>query len=73
MLRSIYNEDHEAFRAMIRDFIESEVVPVYHEWEQVGHPPREFYRRLGELGVFGINVPEELGGAGRARTSSRPS
>ena len=64
MLRSIYNEDHEAFRAMIRDFIESEVAPEYHEWEKDGHPPREFYKKLGELGVFGINVPEEYGGAG---------
>ena len=66
MLRSIYNEDHEAFRAMIRDFIESEVVPGYHEWEQAGHPPRDFYNKLGELGVFGINVPEEYGGAGES-------
>ena len=32
MLRTVYNEDHEAFRSMIRDFIESEVVPVYSEW-----------------------------------------
>ena len=64
MLRSIYNEDHEAFRAMIRDFIESEVAPVYGEWEKAGHPPRGFYNKLGELGVFGINVPEEYGGAG---------
>ena len=66
MLRSIYNEDHEAFRAMIRDFIESEVAPEYHEWEAAGHPPREFYNKLGELGVFGINVPEEYGGAGES-------
>jgi len=66
VLRSIYNEDHEAFRAMIRDFIESEVAPVYHEWEKVGHPPRDFYNKLGELGVFGINVPEEYGGAGES-------
>jgi len=64
VLRSIYNEDHEAFRAMIRDFIESEVAPVYGEWEKVGHPPRDFYNKLGELGVFGIHVPEEYGGAG---------
>jgi alkylation response protein AidB-like acyl-CoA dehydrogenase len=64
VLRSIYNEDHEAFRAMIRDFIESEVAPVYGEWEKAGHPPRDFYNKLGELGVFGINVPEEYGGAG---------
>jgi acyl-CoA dehydrogenase len=62
--RTLFNEDHEAFRATIRDFIEAEVAPVYEEWEQAGHPPRGFYNKLGELGVFGIQVPEEYGGAG---------
>ena len=64
MRRTVYTEDHEAFRATIRDFIAKEVVPVYPEWEKDGHPPRDFYRRLAELGVFGIEIPEEYGGAG---------
>ncbi len=66
MLRSIYNEDHEAFRSMIRDFIQAEVVPYHADWEKQGHVPREFYVRLGELGLLGINVPEEYGGAGES-------
>ncbi len=64
MRRTVFNEDHEAFRATIRDFIATEVAPVYHEWEAAGHAPRDFYYKLGELGVFGIEVPEEYGGAG---------
>ncbi|MGX2997083.1 acyl-CoA dehydrogenase family protein [Streptomyces sp. JNUCC 64] len=64
MRRTIYDEDHEAFRATLRDFIEAEVVPVYDEWFAAGQVPREFYGKLGELGVFGIEVPEEYGGAG---------
>ncbi|MDR3036431.1 MAG: acyl-CoA dehydrogenase family protein [Kitasatospora sp.] len=64
MRRSVYNEDHEAFRETIRDFIAREVVPAYESWEEAGHPPRDFYRKLGELGVYGIEVPEEYGGAG---------
>jgi acyl-CoA dehydrogenase len=64
MRRSIYSKDHEAFREMIRDFIVREVVPVFPDWERQGHPPREFYHRLGELGVLGIGVPEEYGGGG---------
>ena len=64
MRRTIYDESHEDFRAMVRDFIEKEVVPVHHEWEEAGHPPRDFYRRLGELGILGIQVPEEYGGGG---------
>ncbi|QKW20231.1 acyl-CoA dehydrogenase family protein [Kitasatospora sp. NA04385] len=66
MRRTVYNEDHEAFRETIRDFIANEVVPVYGSWEEAGHPPRDFYRKLGELGVFGIEVPEEYGGAGES-------
>ena len=64
MQRIVFNEDHETFRKTIRDFIAKEVVPVHHEWEQQGHPPRDFYRKLGELGVLGIEVPEEYGGGG---------
>ncbi|MEU5995721.1 acyl-CoA dehydrogenase family protein [Spirillospora sp. NPDC047418] len=64
MRRTVFNEDHEAFRDTIRAFIEAEVAPVYEDWENAGHPPREFYTKLGELGVFGIQVPEEYGGAG---------
>ncbi|MFL1597577.1 acyl-CoA dehydrogenase family protein [Gordonia amicalis] len=64
MQRRIFTEDHEAFRKTIRDFIAKEVVPVYHDWEKQGHPPREFYNRLGDLGVLGIEAPEEFGGGG---------
>ncbi|KAF0965467.1 acyl-CoA dehydrogenase family protein [Rhodococcus sp. T7] len=64
MQRTVFNEDHDAFRKTIRDFIAKEVAPVHHDWEGEGHPPRDFYRRLGELGVLGIQVPEEFGGAG---------
>lgn len=64
MRRTVFNEDHEAFRATIRAFIEAEVVPVYDQWIEAGQAPRDFYKKLGELGVFGIEVPEEYGGAG---------
>ncbi|MCF3961329.1 acyl-CoA dehydrogenase family protein [Streptomyces fuscigenes] len=64
MRRTVYNEDHESFRGTLRAFIEGEVVPHYEEWLAAGQAPRDFYRKLGELGVFGIEVPEEYGGAG---------
>ncbi|MFH8368798.1 acyl-CoA dehydrogenase family protein [Streptomyces sp. NPDC018031] len=64
MRRTVFNEDHEAFRETIRDFIAAEVVPHYEEWREAGQAPRSFYKKLGELGVFGIEVPEEYGGAG---------
>ncbi|GAA3721930.1 acyl-CoA dehydrogenase family protein [Streptomyces tremellae] len=64
MRRTVYNEDHESFRQTLRAFIEAEVVPQYDAWLSEGQAPRDFYRKLGELGVFGIEVPEEYGGAG---------
>jgi acyl-CoA dehydrogenase len=62
--RTVFNEDHEAFRETLRAFIEAEVVPVYDEWLQQGIVPREFYYKLAELGLFGISVDEKFGGAG---------
>ncbi|MFJ3904292.1 acyl-CoA dehydrogenase family protein [Streptomyces sp. NPDC090025] len=64
MRRTVFDEDHEAFRETIRAFIEAEVAPVYDDWFAAGQAPRDFYYKLGELGLFGINVPEEFGGAG---------
>src|SRR6516225_12380463 len=64
MRRTVFNEDHEAFRQTLRDFIQAEVVPYYPDWYAAGMVPREFYYKLAELGLFGIEVPEEYGGAG---------
>src|SRR5436190_16378494 len=64
MRRSVYDEDHESFRQTIRSFIAAEVVPHYDEWFNAGIVPRELYAKLADLGVFGISVPEEYGGAG---------
>jgi acyl-CoA dehydrogenase len=64
MKRTIYNEEHEAFRTMLRDFIAREVTPHFAKWEEVGHPPRDLFRKLGALGVMGFGIPEEYGGPG---------
>ncbi len=64
MRRTVFNEDHEAFRETLRAFIEAEVVPVYDEWFAAGQAPRDFYYKLADLGVFGIRVDEQYGGAG---------
>ena len=64
MRRTVFDEDHETFRKTLRAFIEAEVVPHYQEWFDAGLVPKEFYRKLADLGIFGIEVPEEYGGAG---------
>ncbi|MFD9393297.1 acyl-CoA dehydrogenase family protein [Streptomyces sp. NPDC060000] len=64
MRRTVFQDEHEAFRTQLRELIGAEVVPVYSEWETAGRVPRDFYRKLGKLGIFGFGVPEEFGGAG---------
>src|SRR5262249_10625393 len=46
MRRTVFNEDHEAFRQVLRDFIEAEVTPHYQEWHEAGIVPRDFYYKL---------------------------
>jgi alkylation response protein AidB-like acyl-CoA dehydrogenase len=62
--RAIFTPEHDAFRDAIRQFLVKEVVPDYPAWEKAGAPPRDFYRRAGELGFIGIQVPEKFGGGG---------
>ena len=49
---------------MYREFLNREVVPVFPDWERAGRVPREIYRRLGELGIMGMAIPQEYGGGG---------
>ena len=64
MRRVGFTDDHASFRQTIRSFIQAEVVPQYDAWLEAGQAPRGFYGKLAELGLFGIEVPEEFGGAG---------
>lgn len=68
MRRTLFTSDHDAFRAMVREFVAREVVPAYPEWEQLGAPPRDVFRRIGALGVMGMNMGEEWGGAAQDYT-----
>ncbi|WP_342802142.1 acyl-CoA dehydrogenase family protein [Nocardia sp. No.11] len=65
MHRTVLDAEHAAFRASMRAFIDAEVVPSFGKWYDDGQVPREFYYRLGELGVFGLEAPVRFGGAGR--------
>ncbi|EID09941.1 acyl-CoA dehydrogenase domain-containing protein [Mycobacterium xenopi RIVM700367] len=64
MRRELFTDDHEAFRQLARDFIEKEIEPHYAEWEKAGRMPREIFEKLGSLGMLGMAIPEEYGGAG---------
>ena len=62
--RAVFTAEQEEFRQLIRDFTEREIVPRYGDWEQAGEVPRSFFRKLGEIGVMGMAIPEKYGGSG---------
>ncbi|MVU80799.1 acyl-CoA dehydrogenase [Nocardia sp. ET3-3] len=62
MLRTVFTDEHEDFRRIVRAFVTEEIEPEYPSWEQTGRPSRHFWRRAGELGILGIGVPAEYGG-----------
>ncbi len=63
MKTSLYfTEDHEIFRQSVRQFVQAEVVPHIEKWEEDEHIPGDVWKRMGELGFLGINMPEEYGG-----------
>ena len=59
---SLYNEDHDAWRATLRKFVEAEMMPHVDEWEEAGEFPRELYKKAAEIGLLGLGYPEEFGG-----------
>jgi acyl-CoA dehydrogenase len=48
----------------LRRFVEKEIVPKAHAWEEQGFVPREVLREMGRLGFLGLRFPEDYGGGG---------
>jgi acyl-CoA dehydrogenase len=64
MRRTLFTEEHDAFREQFRRFVKKEVEPKVAGWNQTGFCDRETWRRMGEEGFLGADAPEEYGGAG---------
>src|SRR5690606_41713693 len=58
------SRDHEDFRRLVREFAEAEIAPHVEEWDARGHFPVHLVPQMGDLGLFGLDAPEEFGGAG---------
>ena len=65
MERDIYDEDHEAFRDVVKEFIKRYVTAEkMAQWDEDGEIDRATMRAAAESGLIGLSVPEEFGGAG---------
>src|SRR6266545_2630428 len=58
------DHEHELVRSTVREFAEQRVAPVAEELDREHRFPYDLVAELGELGLMGMIVPEELGGAG---------
>src|SRR3972149_2770556 len=58
------SEEHAMIRQAARDFAQNEIAPVAAEFDETGEFPVKTIRKMGEIGLMGVEVPEEYGGAG---------
>ena len=57
-------EEQKMIQAMVRDFAREVILPTASERDRIGEYPAEILEQMGELGLLGMNVPPEYGGAG---------
>ncbi|MGB9376268.1 MAG: acyl-CoA dehydrogenase family protein [Mycobacteriales bacterium] len=64
MPRNVYDEDHESFRSSVREFVDRTLTPRAEEMIEGRTIPRDIWKEAGKQGLFGLDIPEEFGGAG---------
>ncbi|WP_407160698.1 acyl-CoA dehydrogenase family protein [Bradyrhizobium sp. STM 3557] len=62
MISPFYTAEHEAFRDVVRRFVDREIAPHASAWDEAGEFPRALYTRAAEIGLLGLGFPEEFGG-----------
>ena len=64
-----FTDEHNALRAMVREFAADRIAPFADEWDRDHHFPTDVVREMGKLGLFGITADEEWGGGASDLTS----
>jgi alkylation response protein AidB-like acyl-CoA dehydrogenase len=64
MRRTLFQTEHDDFRAAVRQFVEKEIVPYTGQWAEAGIVPRELFTTAGAAGLLSTAIPEEYGGGG---------
>lgn len=68
-MRFHFTEEQQMMRKMVQDFAQKEVLPEIERMEKEKRFPMELIRKMGELGIMGIPIPEEYQGSGMDYTS----
>lgn len=63
MTSPFYTAEHDAFRDVMRRFVDKEIAPFAHDRDEAGEFPRALYRKAAEIGLLGLGFPEEYGGS----------
>ncbi|MBN2602694.1 MAG: acyl-CoA dehydrogenase [Candidatus Thermoplasmatota archaeon] len=63
------NEEQKLFQKTIREFCEKEIKPIAKKIDQEEYFPDKLYKKMGKMGLMGMTVPQEYGGAGIDRVS----
>ena len=58
------SEEQLQIKYSVREFAEAEIGPHVMEWDEAQHFPKDLWPKLGEMGLLGVIIPEEHGGAG---------
>jgi butyryl-CoA dehydrogenase len=58
------SEEHKMFQAMLRDFVVNEIEPRAAEWDETDQFPYDMVKKMAELGLYSVGLPEEYGGTG---------
>lgn len=64
MIETMFSEENKIFRDTVQKFAEKEIAPYVKAWEKECEYPKEYYKKLSQMGFMGLLVPEEYGGAG---------
>ena len=58
------SEEQKMFQSMVRDFVDNEIAPYAAAWDETEEFPHDVIKRMAEVGLYGLHMPEEYGGSG---------
>ncbi|WP_462409735.1 acyl-CoA dehydrogenase family protein [Neobacillus sp. Marseille-QA0830] len=64
MIDFSFSEEQELLRKTVRQFVDKEIMPYIKEWDEQQHFEKSILKRLAEIGLMGVCIPESYGGSG---------